>query len=90
MTIVCAHRGDRALAPESTITAFEAAVGLGVEMVEFDVHLTADAELVVMHDYTVDRCTDDVGAIADMALAKIKALDAGEQRQAIAPCQIRR
>jgi glycerophosphoryl diester phosphodiesterase len=82
MTIVCAHRGDRAHAPESTVAAFEAAVGLGVEMVEFDVHLTADGELVVMHDYTVDRCTDGVGVIAEMTLAQIKALDAGSWRGA--------
>jgi glycerophosphoryl diester phosphodiesterase len=82
MTLVCAHRGDRAHAPESTLVAFQRAVGLGVEMVEFDVHLTADGELVVMHDDTVDRCTDGIGVIAQMTLAQVRALDAGGWRGA--------
>lgn len=82
MTLNCAHRGDRAHAPESTLAAFQKAYQLGVDMVEFDVHLTADGHLVVMHDETVDRCTDGSGRIADMTLAQIKALDAGSWRGA--------
>jgi len=77
MAIICAHRGDPAHAPEATVAAFELAAKLGVEMVEFDVHMTADGELVVMHDPTVDRCTDGSGEIALMSLAQIKSLDAG-------------
>ncbi len=76
-TITCAHRGDPTHAPEATLAGFECAAQLGVEMVEFDVHQTADNQLVVMHDPTVDRCTDGSGAIADMTLAQIKSLDAG-------------
>lgn len=82
MTLNCAHRGDRAHAPESTLAAFQAAYNLGVEMVEFDVHLTADGNLVVMHDEKVDRCTDGTGLIAEMTLEQIKALDAGAWRGA--------
>lgn len=77
LTINCAHRGDPTHAPEATVAAFERAAQLGVEMVEFDVHQTADGRLVVMHDATVDRCTDGSGAIAEMTLAELKALDAG-------------
>lgn len=57
--------------------AFAAAVALGVDMVEFDVHRLADGALVVMHDATVDRCTDGSGALAEMTLAEVRALDAG-------------
>ena len=77
MTITCAHRGDPTHAPESTLASFRRAVEIGAPMVEFDVHLTADGHLVVMHDPTVDRCTNGSGAIAEMTLAEIKALDAG-------------
>lgn len=77
MTINVAHRGDPEHAPESTLPAFAAAVALGVDMVEFDVHRLADGALVVMHDATVDRCTDGSGALAEMTLAEVRALDAG-------------
>jgi len=77
MTIVCAHRGDPAHAPEATLAAFRKAAALGVEMVELDIHQTADGALVVMHDFTVDRTTDGAGALAELTLGEIKRLDAG-------------
>lgn len=77
MTLNVAHRGNPAAAPESTIPAFDSAVALQVDMIEFDVHRLADAELAVMHDATVDRCTDGTGALAEMTLAQVKGLDAG-------------
>ena len=46
-------------------------------MVEFDVKLTADGRLVVMHDDLLDRTTDGKGAVADTPLETIRALDAG-------------
>lgn len=75
--IMMAHRGNSGLAPENTLAAFAAAIDTKSEWVELDVHLTADGEVVVMHDATVDRTTDGSGAIADLTLAQIKALDAG-------------
>lgn len=77
MTINVAHRGDPEHAPESTLPAFEAAVALSVDMVEFDVHRLADGALVVMHDATVDRCTDGTGSLAKMTLDEVRELDAG-------------
>ncbi len=77
VTLNVAHRGDPSSAPESTLPAFEAAMALGVDMVEFDVHQLADGALVVMHDATVDRCTDGSGALAEMTLNQVRALDAG-------------
>jgi len=53
--LVIAHRGFSARYPENTLAAIEAAITLGVDMVELDVHETADGELVVFHDYRLNR-----------------------------------
>lgn len=50
MTLVVAHRGASAIAPENTLAAFEKAIEVGADMVEFDVRATADGVLVVVHD----------------------------------------
>jgi glycerophosphoryl diester phosphodiesterase len=73
---VIAHRGGGALAPESTLVAFDLAARLGVDALELDVHLSADDELVVIHDATVDRTTDGVGAVADLTWPELARLDA--------------
>ena len=57
--------------------AFQQAVALGVDGMEFDVRLTRDGRAVVMHDATVDRTTSGSGAVADLTLAQIRGLDAG-------------
>lgn len=75
--LVIAHRGGRRLAPENTLPAFEAALAAGADVLEMDVHATADGALVVMHDHTVDRTTDGMGEIAALRLDEIRALDAG-------------
>jgi len=77
LPLVIAHRGDCSSAPENTLTAFKAAVAAGAHAVEFDVHITKDGHPVVIHDATVDRCTNGKGAVADLTLAEIKMLDAG-------------
>jgi glycerophosphoryl diester phosphodiesterase len=82
VTVNCAHRGDPTNCPEATLVGFRRAVDLGVEMVELDVHLTADNALVVMHDFAVDRTTDGSGAIAELTLAQIKSFSAGIKRGA--------
>lgn len=73
---VIAHRGFSGRAPENTMAAFDAAVELGVGF-ELDVTLSVDGHVVVMHDDTVDRTTDGTGAVADLTLAELEALDAG-------------
>ncbi len=70
------HRGARYEAPENTIPGFHYAVDLGLSSVEFDVHLTADQQLVVIHDATVDRTTNGSGEIHTFTLDEIQALDA--------------
>jgi glycerophosphoryl diester phosphodiesterase len=77
LTNIIAHRGFSSSYPENTALSFEKAIELGVECVEFDVHLTRDGQLVVIHDAAVHRTTDGNGLVADLTLAEIKGLDAG-------------
>ena len=74
---VCAHRGASGTHPENTLAAFRQAIVLGCEMIEFDLRLSADKEIVVMHDTNVDRTTDGTGHIPDLTLKQLRALDAG-------------
>jgi glycerophosphoryl diester phosphodiesterase len=75
--LTIAHRGDSAHYPENTLRAFVAAAGLGADLCEFDVRMTGDGEIVVIHDATVNRTTDGRGRVAAMSAAAIKRLDAG-------------
>jgi len=68
MTLVVAHRGAGAAAPENTMEAYRLAVEMGADAIELDVHLTSDGKLAVMHDETVDRTTDLTGWVAEMTL----------------------
>ena len=77
MTNVVAHRGFSSSYPENTAIAFQKAIELGVECIEFDVHLTRDGHLVVIHDGMVDRTTDGTGRVDELTFAEIKRLDAG-------------
>jgi glycerophosphoryl diester phosphodiesterase len=74
---VCGHRGYSLHYPENTLPAFQAAKAWGATIVEIDVVLTADGELIVLHDLTVDRTTDGHGFAADLSLERIRSLDAG-------------
>ncbi len=74
---LCAHRGAMATHPENTLVAFQAAIDQGAQMIEFDVHLTKDRQLVVIHDPTVNRTTNGHGAVAEMSLVELRNLDAG-------------
>jgi glycerophosphoryl diester phosphodiesterase len=76
---VCAHRGGAFERPENTLAAFRHAGEVGVHQVEFDVRRTADGELVVIHDATVDRTTDGHGRVRDWKLADLRCLDAGRR-----------
>ena len=74
---VCAHRGASATHPENTLSALREAVRLGVQMIEFDLAMTKDGQLVLMHDATIDRTTNGSGRVADFTLAELQRLDAG-------------
>lgn len=80
--IVFAHRGGGQEAPENTMSAFAHAYEAGVRHMETDAHLTADGQVVICHDETVDRCYDGTGVIAQMTWRELSALrhrDSGEQ-----------
>ena len=72
-----AHRGASGIAPENTLAAFNKAIEIGVDAIELDLHGTADSEVVVIHDPTLDRTTNMCGTIKQTTLARIKQVDAG-------------
>lgn len=71
------HRGSMGYAPENTFASFELAIQQGVDAIELDVHLTADGEVVVIHDALLDRTAGGEGLVGEKRLAELKALDAG-------------
>jgi glycerophosphoryl diester phosphodiesterase len=75
--LVIAHRGNAAHAPENTIEAFDQAVALGVDVIEFDVHVTRDGVPVVIHDPTLQRTTDRTEAVASLTLPQLRGANAG-------------
>jgi glycerophosphoryl diester phosphodiesterase len=75
--VVFAHRGDSAHAPENTLAAFTMAAEVGAPAIEFDVKLSADGRVIVIHDQTVDRTTDGRGDVRRLPLAALRDLDAG-------------
>lgn len=75
--LIIAHRGDSAHVPENTLASFAAALEVGADLVEFDVQLTKDGAVIVIHDATVNRTTDGRGRVHDMTLAQIRNLSAG-------------
>lgn len=75
--MIIAHQGGEHLAPSSTMAAFEQAEQLGVDAIEFDIHITKDQYMVAIHDPTVDRTTDGKGRVDELLLEEIKKLDAG-------------
>lgn len=74
---IFAHRGARRAAPENTLPAFAAALEMGADGIELDVHRTVDGHLVVIHDFAVDKTTDGTGLVAQMTLGQLAQLDAG-------------
>lgn len=71
---IAAHRGGALLWPENSLTAYREALALGVDAVETDVHLTADAIPVLLHDAALDRTTTGAGPVRDRTLAELAAV----------------
>lgn len=72
MVLKIAHRGASNYAPENSIEAFTKAIEMKVDVVEFDIHSTKDGELIVMHDFEVDRTTDGSGMIKDLNFEELR------------------
>jgi glycerophosphoryl diester phosphodiesterase len=76
--LIIGHRGASAIAPPNTLKAFEKAIELKADYSEFDVHITKDGEIVIIHDSDTFNTTGVKGLIKEMTLDQIKSLDAGE------------
>jgi glycerophosphoryl diester phosphodiesterase len=74
---VIAHRGASGHAPEHTLPAFRLARDMQADYLELDIQMTADGELVVFHDETLERTTDGTGPLRNFTLEELKALDTG-------------
>jgi glycerophosphoryl diester phosphodiesterase len=72
-----AHRGGAKIVPENTLEGLREGLRVGAGVLELDVHATADGNIVVIHDETVDRTTDGKGPVREMTLAEVRRLDAG-------------
>lgn len=72
--LVICHRGDWRNFPENSIPAIEAVIDMGADVVELDVALTKDSVLILMHDRTLDRCSNGKGLIAEKSYAEIEKL----------------
>jgi glycerophosphoryl diester phosphodiesterase len=68
------HRGAKGHTAENTLASFEKALSLGADGIELDVHLSADGEIIVVHDETVDRTTNGKGRVGDLSLSQLKHL----------------
>lgn len=77
--LVIAQRGGAELSPENTLIAFERAVKLGVDMIHFNIRMSQDGHLVVIHDDTVDRTTNGEGKVAELTLEQLRAFDAAHR-----------
>jgi glycerophosphoryl diester phosphodiesterase len=71
-TLVVGHRGAAAYQPENTLPAFEEGIASEADAVECDVHLSADGEVVVIHDSTLERTTSLKGKVAETTFATMK------------------
>ena len=74
---IIGHRGATGYAPENTMASMDLAYKQGCDGIEFDVQLTKDHELVVIHDWTLDRTTNGRGEVKDLTLEEIRSFDAG-------------
>jgi len=73
-TLNIGHRGAKGHEPENTLPSFQKALDLNVDGIELDVHVCKTGELIVIHDFTVDRTTNGSGTVSELTLSEIKAL----------------
>ncbi len=79
--LIIGHRGAAGHEPENTIQSFNKAIELGAKMIEFDVQLCKSGEVVVIHDFTLERTTNGTGLVIETLLTEVKKLDAGKGQQ---------
>ena len=67
------HRGAKGYEPENTFVSFQKALDMQVDGIELDVHLSADGEIIVIHDETIDRTTNGKGFVNALSLRELNA-----------------
>jgi len=82
MFLIYAHRGSSILYPENTLPAFTQAIKEGANGIELDVQLTRDGQVVVFHDWTLQRITGQKGKVSDYTLKQLQAMDFGAWKNA--------
>lgn len=91
MTVIYGHRGAKGEAPENTLASFQHCLAQGVKRCELDLHLSADGQLVVIHDPTLKRTTNRRGKVAHYTADQLTQLDARHRTPAWPePCPIPR
>lgn len=75
--LIFAHRGACRVAPENTLPAFLAAIDLGADGIELDVHYSSDGKLMVIHNRTLEATTNGSGRITAYTYEELRNLDAG-------------
>jgi glycerophosphoryl diester phosphodiesterase len=75
------HRGVKGYEPENTLVSFQKALDMQVDGIELDVHLSADGELMVIHDETIDRTTNGKGFVNKLSLHELKAFRIDNKHQ---------
>ena len=75
------HRGAKGYVAENTIASIQKALDFGVDGIEIDVHLCATGELVVFHDFTLDRMTNGTGEVSKLSLSELKQLKVADKFQ---------
>ncbi len=80
LPIVTSHAACAGHAPENTLAGIRAALELGADAIEIDVHATADGIPILLHDDHVDRTTDGQGEVTGMTLEEVQRLDAGARQ----------
>lgn len=74
---IIAHRGVPLESPENTLASFARAMNQGTDFIELDVHMSADNQLVVIHDDTLERTTNGSGLVSEFTLRELRSFDAG-------------
>ena len=74
-----AHRGAKGYEPENTLQAFQKALDLNADGIELDVHLSADGQIIVIHDETIDKMTNGKGFVNTLSLPELKAFRIDEK-----------
>jgi glycerophosphoryl diester phosphodiesterase len=75
--LVIGHRGSAGTAPENTLASFRRAAADGAAMIEFDVRMSRDGHLIVIHDRRLNRTTNGRGSVYRLDLEAIRSVDAG-------------